>query len=48
MKEAGIFHGITSGVHVVEPNIEEFDSALSDGFKFVAYSLRLARVGFWF
>ena len=39
VKEAGIFHGITSGVHVVEPNIEEFDSALSDGFKFVAYSL---------
>ena len=28
VKEAGIFHGITSGVHVVEPNIEEFDSVL--------------------
>ena len=48
VKEAGRLHGITSGIHVVEPNIEEFDSVIKDGFKFVAYSLdtRILDVGF--
>ncbi|MEC8458228.1 MAG: 2,4-dihydroxyhept-2-ene-1,7-dioic acid aldolase, partial [Bacteroidota bacterium] len=48
VKEAGLVHGIMSGVHVVEPNVQEFDSAIKDGFKFVAYSLdtRVLDVGF--
>lgn len=48
VKEAGLVHGITSGLHVVEPNIQEFDSVIKDGFKFVAYSLdtRVLDVGF--
>ena len=48
VKEAGLVHGVTSGVHVVEPNIQEFNSVIKDGFKFVAYSLdtRVLDVGF--
>lgn len=48
VKEAGLVHGVISGVHVVEPNVQEFDSIIKDGFKFVAYSLdtRILDVGF--
>ena len=48
VKKAGQRHGIISGIHVVEPNIEEFDAVIKDGFKFVAYSLdiRVLDVGF--
>lgn len=48
VKEAGLAYGITSGIHVVEPDIQEFDSVIKDGFKFIAYSLdtRVLDVGF--
>jgi len=48
IKRAGQVHGIISGIHVVEPDIEEFDMVIKDGFKFVAYSLdtRVLDVGF--
>jgi 2-dehydro-3-deoxyglucarate aldolase len=31
--------GIPAGVHVVAPSREELDQRLSDGFRFIAYSI---------
>ena len=48
IKQAGERHGVISGLHVVEPNPEELESAILDEFKFIAYSLdiRVLDVGF--
>ena len=39
ISKAGNKHHVFSGLHVVEPDIQQFDTAIKDGFKFVAYSL---------
>lgn len=48
VRQAGLARGITSGLHVVEPDVQEFNLAIQDGFKFIAYSLdtRVLDVGF--
>jgi len=38
IKASADIHGIKSGIHIVNPNVDELKIALKSGYKFVAYS----------
>ena len=39
IQDVGIRVGCPSGVHVVEPNLDELNNAIDKGFVFIAYSV---------
>jgi len=47
IRETGQLSGISSGIHIVEPDLDCLEKAIMDGYKFIAYSvdIRLLDVG---